>query len=402
MNIRKNYNHTLNACYLGYITQAIVNNFAPLLFLTFQSTYEISLDKIALLVSFNFGVQLIVDLLAAKYVDKIGYRNSVVAAHIFGAVGLVGLAVFPSVFPDAYAGLLLAVFCYAIGGGLIEVLIISAIINVVLDIVFIVNFGMGVEGCGYATVIAQAVSALLCLIYIVKKFPILRLSEEDFRISFQSMGRLLALGIPMGLQFSITAIGTIIVQGAVNIYGAVYMAGFSAAGKLQNIIVTVFTAFGATVATYVGQNRGAGKMDRVHKGVRYTQIMVFVWSAVTMVLVYFFGEEMTLLFVSKTETEVLHAAEVYFRTVFWAYPFLGSIFIYRNALQGMGYGLVPMLGGVFELAARALIVLLVAGKTSFFGVCLADPAAWISALIPLIPYYIYVMKKYEKQKQLEG
>ena len=113
MNIRKNYNHTLNACYLGYITQAIVNNFAPLLFLTFQSTYEISLDKIALLVSFNFGVQLIVDLLAAKYVDKIGYRNSVVAAHIFGAVGLVGLAVFPSVFPDAYAGLLLAVFCYA-------------------------------------------------------------------------------------------------------------------------------------------------------------------------------------------------------------------------------------------------------------------------------------------------
>ena len=281
-------------------------------------------------------------------------------------------------------------------------LIISAIINVILDIVFIVNFGMGVEGCGYATVIAQAVSALLCLIYIVKKFPILRLSEEDFRISFQSMGRLLALGIPMGLQFSITAIGTIIVQGAVNIYGAVYMAGFSAAGKLQNIIVTVFTAFGATVATYVGQNRGAGKMDRVHKGVRYTQIMVFVWSAVTMVLVYFFGEEMTLLFVSKTETEVLHAAEVYFRTVFWAYPFLGSIFIYRNALQGMGYGLVPMLGGVFELAARALIVLLVAGKTSFFGVCLADPAAWISALIPLIPYYIYVMKKYEKQKQLEG
>ena len=147
-------------------------------------------------------------------------------------------------------------------------LIISAIINVVLDIVFIVNFGMGVEGCGYATVIAQAVSALLCLIYIVKKFPILRLSEEDFRISFQSMGRLLALGIPMGLQFSITAIGTIIVQGAVNIYGAVYMAGFSAAGKLQNIIATVFTAFGATIATYVGQNRGAGKMDRVHKGVR--------------------------------------------------------------------------------------------------------------------------------------
>ena len=281
-------------------------------------------------------------------------------------------------------------------------LLLSSVLNIALDLFTIVVLKMGVAGAAYATVISQAVSGLLCLLYMKKHFEILKMEKDEKKIDRHLIGRLCGMGIPMGLQFSITAIGTIIVQGAVNIYGAVYMAGFSAAGKLQNIIVTVFTAFGATVATYVGQNRGAGKMDRVHKGVRYTQIMVFVWSAVTMVLVYFFGEEMTLLFVSKTETEVLHAAEVYFRTVFWAYPFLGSIFIYRNALQGMGYGLVPMLGGVFELAARALIVLLVAGKTSFFGVCLADPAAWISALIPLIPYYIYVMKKYEKQKQLEG
>lgn len=121
--IRENYNHTLNACYLGYITQAIVNNFAPLLFLTFQSQYQISLEKIALLVSFNFGVQLVVDLLAARYVDRIGYRTSVVAAHIFGAAGLIGLSVFPAILHNAYAGLLLAVFCYAIGGGLIEVLV---------------------------------------------------------------------------------------------------------------------------------------------------------------------------------------------------------------------------------------------------------------------------------------
>ena len=174
------------------------------------------------------------------------------------------------------------------------------------------------------------------MIYIVKKFPILRLSEEDFRISFQSMGRLLALGIPMGLQFSITAIGTIIVQGAVNIYGAVYMAGFSAAGKLQNIIATVFTAFGATIATYVGQNRGAGKMDRVHKGVKYTQIMVLAWSAVTMVLVYFLGKEMTLLFVSGTETEVLHAAEIYFRDSILGIPVFRKYFYLSKCAAGNG------------------------------------------------------------------
>ena len=310
-----------------------------------------------------------------------------------------------------YAGLIvtaaynsLAAFLRALGDSKspLYFLIISAVINVALDIAFIVWFGMGVEGCAYATVIAQGISALLCFVYILKKFPILHLKKEDFRISFRSFGHLLSLGIPMGLQFSITAIGTIIVQGAVNVYGEIYMAGFAAAGKLQNIIATVFTAFGATIATFVGQNRGAGKMDRVKTGVKYTQIMILIWSVVTMALVFFFGKYMMLLFVSASETEVIDAAVIYFRTVFWCYPFLGSIFLYRNTLQGMGYGLVPMLGGVFELAARSAIVMTVAGRTSFAGVCLSDPAAWIAALIPLVPYYIYTMRKWEKKNITEN
>ena len=289
----------------------------------------------------------------------------------------------------------LAAFLRALGDSKspLYFLIISAVINVILDIVFIVVFGMGVEGCGYATVIAQGISAIFCLVYIVKRFPILHLKKEDFQVSMDSFKRLLALGIPMGLQFSITAIGTIMVQGAVNIYGPAHMAGFSAAGKIQNIVATVFVAFGATLATYVGQNRGAGKMERVRAGVRYTQYMVLAWSVFTMVVMFFLGKYLTYLFVSPSETDVINVAVTYFHTVFWAYPFLGSIFIYRNALQGMGYGLVPMLGGIFELVARAGIVMLVAGRTSFAGVCLSDPAAWLAALIPLIPYYIYVMKK---------
>ncbi len=307
-----------------------------------------------------------------------------------------------------YAGLLvtaaynsLAAFLRALGDSRspLYFLIISAVINVFLDIVLIVKCGMGVEGCAYATVIAQAISAVCCLIYIIKKFPILHLKREDFQVSFTSFKYLLALGIPMGLQFSITAIGTIIVQGAVNIYGSVYMAGFSAAGKLQNIIVTVFAAFGATIATYVGQNSGAGKMDRVKEGMRYTQFLILGWSVITMVLVFFFGKYMTWLFIDPSQTDVINVSVTYFHTVFWAYPFLGSIFLYRNGLQGLGYGVVPMLGGVFELVARTLIVMFVAGKTSFAGVCLADPAAWIAALIPLIPYYIYVVKKWNRENK---
>ena len=123
MSIRGNYNHTLSACYTGYITQAIVNNFAPLLFLTFQSAFGLSLDKVALLVTINFGVQLTVDYLSARFVDRIGYRPCIVAAHVLSALGLIGLALFPSILPSAYVGLVIAVVLYAIGGGLIEVLI---------------------------------------------------------------------------------------------------------------------------------------------------------------------------------------------------------------------------------------------------------------------------------------
>ena len=305
-----------------------------------------------------------------------------------------------------YAGLLVTVaydalsaFLRALGDSRspLYFLMISAGINVFLDIVFIVVMGMGVEGCAYATVIAQAISAFCCFIYIVKKYPILHLKKEDFRYSWNSVKKLLGLGIPMALQFSITAIGTIIVQGAVNVYGETYMAGFSAAGKLQNILTTVFVAFGATVATYVGQNRGAGRIDRVREGVRCTQYMILAWSVIVMILMFFFGKYMTCIFVNSSETDVLAVSVEYFHTVFWCYPFLGSIFLYRNTLQGMGYGLVPMMGGIFELAARTIIVLRVAGRTSFRGVCLADPAAWIAALIPLVPYYIYIMRK-QKQK----
>lgn len=272
-------------------------------------------------------------------------------------------------------------------------LIISAGINVVLDIVLICVFGMGVEGCAYATVLAQGISAMCCIIYIVKKYPILHLKKENFAISLDSFRRLIALGIPMGLQFSITAIGTIIVQGAVNIYGTTYMAGFSAAGKIQNIASMVAVSMGATIATYVGQNRGAGKMDRVKQGVNYCWIMLLVWSVIEMILMYFGGKYFTYLFVSSSQTDVINVSVTYFHTVFWAYPFLCTIFLFRNALQGMGYGLVPMLGGVFELVARTAIVVFVAGKTTFAGVCLADPVAWIAALIPLIPYYFHIMKK---------
>ena len=277
-------------------------------------------------------------------------------------------------------------------------LMVSAAVNVILDIVFIVCFNMGVIGCGYATVIAQGISAFLCFIYIIKRFPILHLKREDFAVSADSMKKLLALGIPMGLQFSITGIGTIIVQGAVNIYGAVYIAGFSAGIKIQNLVEAVFMSFGATIATYSGQNWGAGRADRVRQGVRRMQLMILAWSVAMMAVIYLFGKYLVLIFVDASQQEVIRIAQIFFRSVLWCYPFLGSILLYRNVLQGMGVGLVPMLGGVFELIARAAVVAAVAGRGTFAQVCLSSPAAWIAALIPLVPYYLYIMRNVEKRK----
>ena len=279
-------------------------------------------------------------------------------------------------------------------------LIISAVINAGLDVLFIVQFHMGVEGCAYATVIAQGISALLCLVYIIRKFDILKLQKSDFEFDLSMSQRLLSIGVPMGLQFSITAIGTIIVQSAINVFGADYIAGYAAAGKLQNMINTIFIAFGATIATFVGQNRGAGKMDRVHQGVKDMQIMILISAAVSFLIIHFWARGLTLMFVDSSQTVVIDAADQYFKAVSWAYPFLGSIFLYRNALQGMGYGLVPMLGGVFELFARGAVVMLVLRLGGgYVSTCLSDPAAWVSALSPLIPYYFYKMKQYSSLQE---
>lgn len=271
-------------------------------------------------------------------------------------------------------------------------LVFSAVLNVLLDIVFILKWDMGVEGCAFATVIAQGVSALLCLGYIIRRYPVLHLSKKDFCISLKSFYQLLVIGVPMGLQFSITAVGTIIVQTAVNGYGEIYMAGFSTAGKIQNLLNTVYVAFGTTLATFVGQNLGANKLNRIKAGVKTVQIMSVIWSIITMIVMFWGAKYFVYFFVSPSEVETVEVAVHYFRTVLWFYPLLGSIFIYRNVLQGMGYGMVPFLGGVFELAARGTVASF-AGSASFTGICLADPIAWGAALAALIPYYFYRIRR---------
>ena len=273
-------------------------------------------------------------------------------------------------------------------------LVISSVLNIVLDLVFVAVLPLGVEGAAYATVLAQAVSAVACFFYVRKKYEILHLKKGDMKFSWNSAGRLMMMGLPMGLQFSITAIGTMMVQAAVNLLGATYIAAYSACGKITNIVTQLFPSLGITLANYVGQNMGAGKVDRIRKGVRQAQIITIAGGVVCGLAMFFWGGAATKFFADDPTGEIRQIGDVLFHTTAWCYPFLGSIFIYRNALQGMGDGLVPMLGGVFELVTRAAMVTLLAGPLGFFGICLCDPGAWLSALIPLVPVYIWRMRKF--------
>ena len=276
-------------------------------------------------------------------------------------------------------------------------LIISSVLNIIFDYLFVAVLPLGVAGAAYATVLAQAISALLCLVYVWNKFPMIHFTRKDAVVKTRSIYNLLAMGVPMGLQFSITAIGTMIVQASLNTLGAVYIASYSATMKIQNIMIQVYPALGTAIATYTGQNYGAGEMKRIKQGVNACLVIEAVYSLFVMALSWSVFPMGVRIFADDPTGELYMIACQMFRISMWFFFPLGSIFIYRNVLQGLGNGFVPMMGGVFELIARALVIYVLFDSMQFIAICISDPAAWMSALIPLIPYYYWFMNKKMKE-----
>ena len=300
-----------------------------------------------------------------------------------------------------YAGLIitgaynaLAAFLRALGDSKspLYFLIISAVINVILDVVFIVAFGMGVEGCGYATVIAQGISGILCLLYIAKKVPALYLHREDWEIDKNLAGWQLKIGLPMAFQYSITAIGTIVVQSCLNILGSTAAAGFAAASKIEQVFTQAYVALGTTMATYCAQNMGAGKYTRIRKGFKSATLIGFIYAVVTGVIIFFVGKYMTIFFVSENVNQIMEYVDIYLRCVSVSFLPLVIVNLYRNGIQGMGYGLLPMTAGIAELVGRSGASLIASHFGSYMGICLASPAAWVLAGTLLLIMYFEIMK----------
>lgn len=272
-------------------------------------------------------------------------------------------------------------------------LVLSSIINVVLDFFLILVCKMGVAGAGWATVTSQLISGLTCLIYMYKKYDILKGNKSERVIDRRFITNLCMNGVPMGLQYSITAIGSTILQAAVNTLGSTYVAAMTAGSKMFNFTCCPFDALGSTMATYAGQNVGAAKIKRLGQGVRSAMIIGSIYSVLSLVALYFTTDYIALLFVNASETTIIALTRQFILASACFYIPLTGVNVVRFCIQGMGFSVFAISAGILEMIGRAFAAIILIPSIGFMGACLASPIAWIAADAFLFPAFIHCAKK---------
>lgn len=275
-------------------------------------------------------------------------------------------------------------------------LIIASIINIILDITFILNFGMGVFGAALATVIAQFISGFGCLHKVLTGFPVLKMKKEDWNITGKHIGMLCAMGLPMGLQYSITAIGSVVLQSAVNQLGTMYVTAVTASNKLSMFMCCPFDAMGSTMATYAGQNVGAKQWDRLSKGLGSCVILGAVYSAAAFVVLFIGSDHLARIFLDDNSIYLLPLVRQFLITQAAFYFPLALVNIVRFTIQGMGFSPIATIAGVMEMIARSTVAGLIA-VYHFNAACFASPSAWVLADLFLIPAYIICRRRLIKK-----
>lgn len=276
-------------------------------------------------------------------------------------------------------------------------LVFSSLLNIVFDLISILILGMGVAGAAWATVLAQAVSGILCLFVVVKKFTILHIQGDEWHPDRLCLINLCNMGIPMGLQYSITAIGSVILQTAVNSLGSMAVAAVAAACKISMFLTCPYEAMGSTMATYAGQNVGANKLDRLGKGVKSCCLLGFIYAAMAFGFIVVFGRMTALLFVDAGETTVLNQAQMFLMANGACYFLLSLVNIVRFTIQGMGFSRLAIIAGVCEMVARSAAGSILVPAVGYIAVCFASPLAWLMADMFLIPAFLYSVRKLEKR-----
>lgn len=275
-------------------------------------------------------------------------------------------------------------------------LLLASVLNIILDFVLIVFAKMGTAGAAYATVIGQGVSAVLCFIYMYVKFPLLRLSREDFYYDWDNSKKLLSLGIPMAINYSITAIGTMILQAAINVFGSSVVASYTAASKIINLTTQTMPSLGTTSATYCGQNLGAGKYGRIYKGMRCGFVLCAIVGVLGAVISLIAEPWMISMFIPNPTAEAMGYAHIYLVRACTCMIPLAWIFVYRSAMQGLNQALVPMLCGTVELVSRFLVIAIVSKPFGYSGVCWTDPVCWLVTGVMVLAAYLLWERKFKR------
>lgn len=280
-------------------------------------------------------------------------------------------------------------------------LIFSSILNIVLDLTFIIVFHWGVSGASFATVLSQFISAILCFRYARKKYEIMHVTKDYFSFEPQLWKKMMEMGLPMALQYCVTSVGAMILQTKTNSFGYVAVAAFTAANKLESLSVQPFSSLGSAIATYTGQNLGANKWDRIGQGAKVGFFYTLAISLILGIFMRIAGLSIVKMFLpsgtSDVVPQILEYAHMYITLMILFYIPLGMIFLYRSGLQGMGNGIVPFLGGVVELFGRSIAAIFLTGPFKFWGIAAAGPLAWVTSSIPLcIIFYMQLRKNKQK------
>lgn len=281
-------------------------------------------------------------------------------------------------------------------------LVLSSIINVVLDFFLILVCKMGVAGAGWATVTSQLISGLTCLIYMYKKYDILKGDKSERVLDRRFITNLCMNGVPMGLQYSITAIGSTILQAAVNTLGSTYVAAMTAGSKMFNFTCCPFDALGSTMATYAGQNVGAAKIKRLGQGVRSAMIIGSVYSVLSLIALYFTTDYIALLFVNASETTIIALTRQFILASACFYIPLTGVNVVRFCIQGMGFSVFAISAGILEMIGRAFAAIILIPNIGFMGACLASPIAWIAADAFLFPAFIHCARKLNARHNIKS
>ena len=272
-------------------------------------------------------------------------------------------------------------------------LMFSTSLNVALDLCFILLFGWGVAGAAVATVTAQGCAAVLCYRFMMTHYDVLRECPEDRKFDSASCRDLLAIGTPMGLQFSITAIGSIMIQSSNNALGTVYVAAFAAGIRIKMLFMCVLESLGIAMTTFCGQNLGAGKTDRVLEGIRAGMLMIVVYCVAAFAVMWPLAERLAMVFVDSADAEIISAAAKYIRVSVSFFFFLGTLCLFRYSIQGLGFTNFAMWSGFMEMVARVLVSVLLVAPFGYTAVCFGDAIAWLAANLFLVPAFIHVYRK---------